>query len=469
METTSPNVVIKILIMEIIYLIIGIVVGTILGWFIGRRGNSSSITEIEVLKSKLEQREQSFSELLRNKEQAYAESLKEKEEAAAKNLELQRESAKAAAEVQERHFKESQEAMQSRFDETIAKMQAELEGVTARMLKERQSEFETASRKQMSSIVDPLNDTIKQMKESVEKNTAHNNTLQGQLSENIKQVISQSEAARKSADNLASALRSGSKVQGNWGETVLTELLESQGLREGIHFETQGVLREADGSAVVSDENRQLRPDVILHLDKQRDVIIDAKVSLSAYLDYMNAETEEARRNALRAHVASVEKHVAELARKNYAAYVKPPKETVNYVIMFVPNTTALYAATNEKPELWRRAMEQNVYIADEQTLYAALKIIDLTWRQIAQAENHERVYELADEMLKRVGMFMQKFMEIGKSLESATKAYEGGLAKLSESGQSIPQTCRKLVKLGASSQSRKGVPDELLGLGNDA
>lgn len=205
-----------------------------------------------------------------------------------------------------------------------------------------------------------------------------------------------------------------------------------------------------------------MRPDVILHLDKERDVVIDAKVSLSAYLDYMNAESDETRNRSLRAHVESIRKHVAELAAKDYSSHIRPPKRSVGYVIMFVPNSAALLTATNAASDLWRKAMERNVYIADEQTLYAALKIIAMTWQQIAQAENHEKVYALANEMLDRVGKFMQPFVEIGSRLESAHKAYDNAMKKLAEGGQSIPQTCNKLIKLGARQQVRKGVPDNL-------
>lgn len=201
-----------------------------------------------------------------------------------------------------------------------------------------------------------------------------------------------------------------------------------------------------------------MRPDVILHLDHERDVIIDAKVSLSSYLDYLQAESDENRELALQSHIRSVESHVAELVRKDYSRYVGERKKTVDYVIMFIPNTSALYAATSRKPELWRKAMEKGVYIADEQTLYAALKIIALTWRQIQQADNHEKVYKLADEMLNRVDKFMQSFLSIGKKLNEARDSYDNAYGKLKESGQSIPTTCNKLINLGAKVKPSKGV-----------
>ena len=452
----------------IIVAVIALAAGLAVGFLIARGKQGPLETRCSVLESQLNIEKENAAALLAQRERAAAEALAErdrncermlsqKDADCRRMLEEKDESYRQSLQTQEKHHHDALEAMQGRFDETIGKMQEQLKNETARLLKERQQEFETSSKKDIGSIVEPLQLTINQMKEAVNANTTRHSELGGQLSANIKNLLQQSEAARQSADRLASALRSGNKVQGDWGETVLTELLESQGLTEGRHFETQGYLRDAAGNVIRTDENRSMRPDVILHLDQTRDVIIDAKVSLSNYLDYINAETEEERQKALKLHVASLQKHVKELADKDYSSFVQPPKERMGYVIMFVPNTAALYAATAEDPSLWRKAMEKNVYIADEQTLYAALKIIDMTWTQIAQAQNHEKVFELADEMLKRVAAFADKFRKIGTSLKTATDAFEDADAKLKEKGQSIPVTCGKLLKLGASTKNIKG------------
>ncbi len=381
------------------------------------------------------------------------------------SLEAERASNRQELQNQKTASDRSLALMQQRFDETIAKMQAQVESTTRRMLAERQQEFSRSSKEDISRILEPLERSISDMKQAVSGNTEQHAKLGGQLSANIESVLRASISAKESADRLSSALHRSNNVQGAWGETVLRELLESQGLREGVHFSLQQVIRDNAGNAIRSADNTLLKPDLVLHLDNRRDVIVDAKVSMSSYLDYLNADTDEKRQQALEAHVASVQKHVDELARKDYSSYVQPPKIRMGYVIMFMPNSAALYAATQARPNLWRNAMERGVYIADEQTLYAALKIINLTWMQIAQNENHEKVYSLANEMLNRVGQFMDKFTVIGRSLQTASKAYEDGFAKLSDRGQSIPQTCSKLIRLGAKQQRRKGVPDTLLGL----
>ena len=148
-----------------------------------------------------------------------------------------------------------------------------------------------------------------------------------------------------------------------------------------------------------------------------------------------------------------------ELSEKDYSSYVLPPKVRMDYVIMFVPHTGALWTALNAQPDMWRKAMEKGVFIADEQTLFAALRIINMTWTQIRQAENHEEVYRLANEMIDRVGQFVKKFNAIGKALKSAGTAFEDAERKLQPSGQSILLTCAKLQKLGAKQSEKNPLP----------
>lgn len=456
--------------MEIVlYILVGIILGAIGGWLTGRgsaREAKTLLTEKErSFQAALAEKERVFQTTLSEKERSFESALAEKDKNFQARLEEKERTQAEALRMQDETNARLLESMQKRFDETVKAMKEQLENATGRMLKERQTEFQAASQEGVNRILQPLQENIRQMKEAVAENTKEHSEGGVRINTNIQEMIRQSVAARNSADRLADALRRGGKVQGNWGETVLTELLESQGLTEGVHFDTQMAMTDSRGRAILSDDNSRLIPDVILHLDRERDVIIDAKVSLSNYLDYVNAESEEGRRNALKAHIDSLQRHVKELAAKDYSSYVQPPKVRMGYVIMFVPNSAALFLATNERPELWRKAMEQNVYIADEQTLYAALRIISMTWTQIAQAENHEKVFALADEMLKRVGIFMEKFTGIEKALKDAQKHYDDAYAKLLDRGQSIPTTCRKLVELGAKSDPRKGVPDQLLGL----
>lgn len=404
--------------MEIIFAtLIGLIAGVLIGNLIARNRRQTLLTQTEVLKAQVE------------------------------NEKTQAQAILAAQEV--RH-KESMAALQTRFDETLKTMRMQVQTATDNLLKQRQKEFTEQSNTNLGQIVNPLRETIDQMKKAMEDNTLKQTSMSSEMRTNIEHMIRQSLAAQKSTEELTRVFKHGSKVQGDWGETVLDELLEAQGLTRGIHYDTQAVIRNAQGEAVKSDGGNTLRPDVILHLDQRREVIIDSKVSLTAFMDYVNAENEEERQQYLKAHIASLQNHVKELSAKNYSSYIQPPKVKMDYVIMFVPHTGALWTALNEQPDLWRKAMDKNVFIADEQTLFAALRIINLTWTQIAQAQNHEKVFALANEMLNRVSQFMKKYEAIGKALDNASKAYNEGEKKLLDKGQSIIKTCDKLQKLGA-------------------
>lgn len=348
---------------------------------------------------------------------------------------------------------------QKRFDEISQRLTEQMKNATGEMLKQREQEFSKSSETNLGQIVKPLQESIENMKKSMEEAKVSQAGLGASLKEQLKHAMDMSSSAKESADELARVFKHQSKLQGDWGETVLAELLESQGLEEGIHFETQGVLRDENGNRVVTENGKTLRPDVILHLDKNRVVVIDSKVSLTAFMEYVNAEDDAHREAALKAHLDSILQHVKELSEKDYSSYVQPPLVNVDYVIMFIPHTPAFLTAWQKRPTLWREAMDKHVCIASEQTLYAALQIIRMTWRQITQSENHEKVYALANEMLDRVGQFMKKYSAVGTALASAQKAYEEGEKKLSDSGQSIPQTCSKLLKLGAKQSQKNPIP----------
>lgn len=350
-------------------------------------------------------------------------------------------------------------AQEARFQETLQRVTLELKSSTDEMLKQRQQEFSQSSTQNLGQIVTPLKETIEAMRQAMDNTNLKHTELSSAMKEQIQMLMRQTESARLSAEELARVFKHGSKVQGDWGEAVLCELLDAHGLTCGVHYDTQTTLRDAQGNVLKTEQGSMLRPDVVLHLDGKREVIIDSKVSLTAFMDYVNAENDDERQRHLKLHIESLQKHVKELSTKDYSSYICPPKVRMDYVIMFVPHSGALWTALNAQPDMWRRAMEKNVFIADEQTLFAALRIVSLTWTQIAQAENHEKVYTLANEMLDRVGQFMKKYQAMGKALENAQKAYEDGEKKLLPSGQSILQTCAKLQKLGAKQSTTNPLP----------
>ncbi len=407
----------------------------------------------------LEAEQKRCREAIEAEQQHSREALEASEQAASQAINAKQQATQEAMAAQEQRHNEAVAALKARFDETMEKATALLKDATGEMLRQRQREFTETSGQRIDSLVTPLRETIEKMKQEMAQTQTRQSEDSGAIKAIIRQMMDKSDEARRSTDELTRVFRHSNTVQGTWGETVLDELLQSQGLTRGIHYDVQPTIRDTAGNAVLSDDGSRLRPDVILHLDQRRDVIVDSKVSLAAYMDYVNATADADRQRYLRAHVNSLQEQVNRLATKDYSAYVQPPKVRMDYVIMFVPNSGALWTALNAQPDLWRRAMERGVYIADEQTLFAALRIISLTWTQIRQAENHEQVYRLAAEMMDRVGQFMKKYQAIGTALVKAQQAYDDGERKLQPSGQSILQTCAKLQRLGAKTSDRNPLP----------
>lgn len=430
--------------MEVVFILIGVVLGAVIGFLMGRsRSNALSVKlaieekELERVKSLMDEQKEHNQAALNAKDQAHKDLLR----------------------AQEERHQEAVEAMEQRFRETMDKVTAQVKTATESMLKDRQKEFAESSSNNLGQIVTPLRETIEKMKRAMDENTAKQTSMSGEMKANIENMMRQSMAAKESTDELTRVFKHGAKVQGDWGETILDELLQSQGLTNGIHYDTQATIKDASGNTVKTEEGGLMRPDIIMHLDQRRELIIDSKVSLTAFMDYVNADNEDDRQRYLKLHVESIQKHVKELSMKDYSSYIQPPKVKMDYVIMFVPHTGALWTALGAQPDLWRRAMEKNVFIADEQTLFAALRIINLTWTQIIQAQNHEKVYALANEMLNRVGQFWKEYEAMGRALKKVNEAYENGQKKITDGGQSINTTANQLIKLGARQSDKNPLP----------
>ena len=324
-----------------------------------------------------------------------------------------------------------------------------MENATSEMLKRRQEEFTKSSSSNFEGIVNPLKETIDKMKKAMDENSTEQKLMKESVKSNLENMIRQSEAAQRSAEELTRAFKHETKTQGNWGEVILSNLLSSQGFTEGKDFETQATMKDADGRVILSDDGNRMIPDVVLHLDEGRDVIIDSKVSMTAYINYANATDELAQRQYLKEHIASIKKHVDELAAKDYTHY--QTRSRIDFVIMFVPQVQALWAATAEEPSLWQDAMQKKVFIADEHTLYAALRIIRITWTHIDQERNHQKLYELAQEMIDRTGRFLKEYDSVGRNLQEAFNAYDASKKKLMTGGMSIGTTAGKILALGLS------------------
>ena len=379
-------------------------------------------------------------------------------EAQAREIELMGKQASEAAEMRERHFAEQ-----------LRTAKEELTNMTSRLLEQNASKLKERNAESMGAITQPLKDAIGEVRRAIGESMKDSERNSASLREQLKLMMESSRAIGEKAESLVNVLRRDNKTLGNMGEIILGDLLASQGLKEGIHYEVQERLRDETGRTLRNDDTgREMQPDVILHYPQGQDAIIDSKVSLTAYERYVNAQTPEEKEKALQEHIRSVRQHVAELAKKDYSRYVKPPREAVDFVIMFMPFESSLQLALANDPTLWRDAFERKVFITGEQNLLGILHIIHIAWVQNQQAENQERVFGLAEQLLDRLGDFIKRYKDLGDVLEKARKAYDFADNKLMSGNQSVVKKGRELVEVGAKENPNRKIPIPQIALPGD-
>ena len=355
------------------------------------------------------------------------------------SLEEQKEARKAEA-----------EAMRREYDEKLQKVVLTFKDSAAEILKEKSRDLSAVNSEQIKNILDPLGKKMEEFRRAVEDSKEKSLKNSASIEQQIRSMMEQTMSIGKQADNLATALRSNNKTVGNWGEVILFNLLEGMGLQEGKDYVKQETIKDVDGRTVLSDENgRRLVPDVVLYLPENKAVVIDSKVSLDGYIDYSNSTDDAGRAVALASHRRSVEAHVKELSDKNYSQYIRQTgRDSLDYVVMFVPNEGAFQLYYQNFREDWHKAFDKRIIITGESNLFAMLKIIENTWVRVNQQKNTEEVMRLASELLDRVGKFANTFDDVGVVLGKATAKFEEARRVLS-GRVSVVSTARKLEKKG--------------------
>ncbi len=370
-------------------------------------------------------------------------------------------------ELELKYEKEKNEATRQQADEKLAEqikfLQAELTNTTQKLLDIRSEKLEQTNRTQMSSIIDPLKETISKLeKEMKDTQTQHGNTTT-RLEQSIKNLVEKTESIGTRADRLVETLLYQPKSQGDWGELVVKEMLESQGLKEGIHYVYQPTLRDEKGQTLRNEEtNKIMRPDFILHLDDKEDVIIDSKMTITSYDNYVHAKTDDEREMYAKEILTSIHNHINELRRANYAAYIENGRKSADFVFMFIPNEGAMQVAMAHEKNLWRDTfLKDRIFIVSEMNLYAALRIVNVTWRQIEQNKSYAKVFQTVGLLLDRLNGFIEKFGKVEKSLQQATKAYEEANHQLMIGSRSVLDTGYRLRDMGV--KTKKALPESYM------
>ena len=384
---------------------------------------------------------------------------------AASELEAERGKSAALLEAEKRKaeselaaMREAQAQMEKVTKERTEHLRQEFKVLSETILKERTENLQTANKEQLAAILSPLREQLAVYKKSMDDVRENGVKLNESLKHQYESMVKMTEKIGTDANNLANALKGQSKTQGDWGEMILETILRNSGLVKGVHYRTQDTIRDDSGKTVKSASDHIMRPDVIVNYPDGKAVIIDSKVSLTAYTDYVAADDPKKREDALQRHIRSVQAHVDELVKKDYSAYLRKG-DSVDFVVMFIPNDPSYQAALQGDSGLWNRAFEQRILIVNPFNLMTLLYIIKVAWNRMAQERNQQEIVKTAETLLARVQRFFTAFDDVGRQLESTGKKYEAAVKALS-GRQGLLGSAEKLKALGVPAKKDQKLPE---------
>lgn len=431
----------------IIIVIIAIIVVAVMGYYIMKL-----TTERDVQKNNAE----SYLRELNTQKTVYEQQIDALKTSYGQQLQLTKE----AHERQIATLKQmNEEQVKSQLDLIREQMQTTSEKV----LKMRQEELGVQNKQQVSKIIDPLQKSLKDMQEALDKTKEQQTEALTRLDETIKINMQKSQEIGETADRLTRALTGEVKVQGNFGELKLKQLLEDLELKEGEQFDTQETLKDKGGKGLKGDDGKGLIPDFILHFPNNRHVVVDSKMSLTDYERYMNAEDGTPEKSAyLKAHIDSVRAQVKRLAKKEYTKYLPDGYNRLNFAIMYIPIEGAMNLALLNDTTLWREAYDEGVMILGPQTMYMNLRVLEMMWTQVRQLKNQQAMMDAANTVIDRVQDFGQRFMDVEASMNDTLKKMGKLKITTADSGASIITAAKNLLKAGARENKKKKTLDEM-------
>ena len=341
-------------------------------------------------------------------------------------------------------LKLSIEQMRRDREQSEGVLKTEFRNLAQEILSEHQHNLRQTNRDSIDLLLKPFKDNITEFRERVERIYAEENEQRGAFKNELDNLLKLNQQMTSSAANLTDALKGNSKVQGDWGEVYLETILENTGLVRGIHYHVQQNLKTEEGA--------NMRPDVILSLPEDRRIVIDSKVSLTAYVRYSEAESEAERRQAMAAHVDSVRKHVQELSSKGYERLVNSP----DFVVMFIPTEPAFLEALKADSTIWADAYARKVIISSPTNLFALLKMVGDMWRRDAQSKNQAEIVDKATKLYEQLVVFSEQLEGVGTALDAAKSKYDEAYKRLHTGNNNIVRLGERLKKLGLPTKKQQ-------------
>ncbi len=426
--------------MEIIYLIIGLIIGAVVSYLFVKNKSENQT-------GKAEERNRIYEE---NNKQLNSELASER----AKVIELN--SSLASIQSDYNNLQNKLNEQKEEIEQLQKRFTTEFENLANKIFEEKTTKFSEQSKTNLAEILNPLKERITEFEKKVEETSKENIKGNASLHEQLRTLKEMNQQITQEAKNLTQALKGGTKTQGSWGEFILENILEKSGLVKGREYKVQEV--------IYSEEGRRFQPDVIVNLPENKSIIVDSKVSLVAYENFVSSEDELQRQVSLKEHITSIKNHIKNLSSKNYQSLYQ--LESLDFVLMFMPVEPAFALAVQNDPQLFNDAFDKNIVIVSPSTLLATLRTVASIWRQENQNRNALEIARQSGALYDKFQGLIMDLIDLGKKMDTMKDKYGDLMRKLHLGKGNLVSSVERIKKLGAN--TTKSLPQQLLDRADD-